>query len=94
MVIPTVLSHDGGSTYHSKWNSLDTMILNLISRLKRLTAMFCTPTLECAMTHAGFPALSQYLRAAAIVDVFPVPGGPDREPNQLNPTCYSERDSP
>lgn len=38
--------------------------------------MFCTPTFDCAMTHTGSRFVAQYFSASAIVDVFPVPGGP------------------
>ena len=63
-------------THHSWKNSFDISSLKSTSFLNRVSAMFLTATFEWATIQTHFPARSHIREAAAIVVVFPVPGGP------------------
>jgi hypothetical protein len=62
--------------YHSKMKSFDTKSLNLTFLLNSVSAMFFTPTFDCAIIQHGTLRSTHVAAAAAMVVVFPVPGGP------------------
>jgi hypothetical protein len=64
------------SSHHSKMKSLNTKSLNLTPLLNRVSAMFFTPTFDCAISQHGALRSAHVAAAAAMVVVFPVPGGP------------------
>jgi hypothetical protein len=66
---------DSGS-YHSKRKSWETMSLKLTFFLNNFSAIFFTPTFDWAIIQHGNLLDTHIAAAAAIVVVFPVPGGP------------------
>ena len=67
------------------------MSLNLTSFLNNVSAIFFTPTLDWAIIHPGSLRSTHVAAAAAIVVVFPVPGGPVQlECHQREETSWSD----
>jgi len=56
--------------------SFDTKSLNFTPLLNNVSAMFFTPTFDCAIIQQGTLRSTHVAAAAAMVVVFPVPGGP------------------
>jgi hypothetical protein len=74
------------------------MSLNLTFLLNNVSAIFFTPTLDWAIIQPGSLRSTHVAAAAAIVVVFPVPGGPVRsechqqeETGCSDSTVYRER---
>jgi hypothetical protein len=67
---------EGLDPYHSKRNSWETRSLKLTRSLNNFSAIFFTPTFDWAIIQHGRLWDTHIDAAAAIVVVFPVPGGP------------------
>ena len=76
MSLVAVVHDKSFDPYHSKRNSWETMILNLTFFSKSFSAIFFTPTFDWAIIQHGSLFVTHIDAAAAIVVVFPVPGGP------------------
>jgi hypothetical protein len=64
------------TSHHSKMKSFDTKSTNLTPFLNSVSAMFFTPIFDCAIIQHGALRSTHVAAAAAMVVVFPVPGGP------------------
>lgn len=67
------LSEGEVSSHHSNMKSFDTKSLNSTPLLNSVSAMFFTPTFDCAIIQHGTLRSTHVATATAMVVVFPVP---------------------